>query len=271
MWRIRVGVGTRKRLDSITPRTYFDVFMSSLVHADYEHDSKFALRIALCNSLAYLEAVLIPSYIDPLLASHVIYGARTYHWGWYTAILAPLVFMATFKGLRRAQSRGGRCLWSCLPLLAAEAVAVPFFRPEFPHGGIVTWPTMAALSSLIATWLRYSNIRLDYLANPEVPLAAKIEGIKSVLSAWQAVAIATCAGFFATLVPWAVAIQSNNKLMVTTVEDQVRLNSVTIITMGTVAAIFLIGPIREVIAKVLLVADHFAAVREETTRKIVRT
>jgi len=228
---------------------------------DPKQASQFAMRIAFCNALAYLEAVLIPSYIDPRLTSHVIWGARTYRWGYYTAVLTPIIFAVTYYALRRAKARGWRCFWSCSPLLAGELCALPFFRPEFPHGGIVTWPSVAALSSLVATWLRYSNTSLNYLADPEVPLEAKIEGIKSVLSAWQAVAIATCAGFLATLVPWAVAIQSNNKLMVLSREDQVLLNSFTILAMGTIAVIFLLGPIREVVAKVLMVADQFALVR----------
>jgi hypothetical protein len=232
---------------------------------DRREKAQFALRIAFCNSFAYLEAVLIPSYIDPQLTSHVIWGARTYRWGYYTAVLAPVIFLVTFRALRHANARGWRCFWSCSPLLAGELCALPFFGPEFPHGGIVTWPTVAALSSLIATWLRYSSTSLTYLSDPQVPLEAKIEGIKSALSAWQAVAIATCVGFFAILVPWAVAIQGNNRLMVTSPEDQVRLNSFTTLAMGTIAAIFLLGPIREVIAKVLMVADQFAAVRAVQT------
>ena len=229
---------------------------------DQADDSAYALRIALCNAFAYLEAVLIPCYVDPKLTTHVIYGARHYEWGYYTAFLSPLVFAATFIGIKRARSRGARCKWACLPLLLAEVAALPFFTPEFPHGGIVTWPTVVALSSLVATWLRYASVRLEYLSSRDVPLQAKIEGVKSMLSAWQAVAIATCAGFLATLVPWAVAIQVNNKVMVQSVPDQVRLNSVTIITMGTVAVIFLLGPIREVVAKVLLASEQFAEIRE---------
>src|SRR5439155_15940797 len=126
---------------------------------DPADERAFALRMASGNAIIYLQAVLVACFVDPRLTTHVMYGARHYSWGYATTLLAPTIFLATFFGIRRASSRGARCLAACVPLPAAELAAFPFFLPEFPHGAIVTWPTVVALSGLIATWLRYAAVR----------------------------------------------------------------------------------------------------------------
>jgi hypothetical protein len=226
------------------------------------NDSDFAIRIASMNAAGYFWTVIAITYVDARLKSHVLYGARSYRYGYVSSLLAIPTFIITLHLLRRATTRGRKCLASCLAILAAMLSSLWVFAPEVPHSGLVVWCLMYSIVSLAATWLRYSGPDLSFVQNQEIPLQARLEGLKSILSMWQAIALATSAGFLAGLVPWAVAIQATNSHVVVDQSDLFLLNSAGLMQVILVSVAILLGPIREVVSRVLVIGAEFGAIRE---------
>jgi len=56
-------------------------------------DRFFCLRVAAFSAVGYCSAIASPLWIDPLLCSHVRYGARSYPRGWVWWLFAPLTFV----------------------------------------------------------------------------------------------------------------------------------------------------------------------------------
>ena len=54
------------------------------------------LTVSVFNALGYAIAVSVPTYLDPLLKSHVRYGARTYQAGYWPALISVPILIATY-------------------------------------------------------------------------------------------------------------------------------------------------------------------------------
>lgn len=230
-------------------------------------DNGFAFRIAALNACGFCITVVAITFTDARIPSHVRYGARVYEYGYAVALLAVPVFLATCLLLRRPMRRSWKCFVSCAPLLAAVLGSVWAFKPEIPHAGFATVETLYVLASLVATWLRYSVPDLAFVSNCDIPTSARLEGLKSILGIWQAIAVVTIVGFLGGLVPWGTAITSTNSNMVTQKSDLFLLNAMIISQMIPCSVAFLLGPIREAAAKVLSISAAFANIREPPTRE----
>jgi hypothetical protein len=89
-----------------------------------------------------------------------------------------------------------------LILTAVGAASLPFFRPEFPHGGMTTWTLFLILISLVSCWTRCLPIPHDWLDQKTLSAAIKIERIKEHANIWRTVAISITIGYMAVLIPW---------------------------------------------------------------------
>jgi len=226
-------------------------------------DKQFALRIASVNAIGYALAVVIATFVDARIPSHVRYGARHYRYGYAIAVLAAPVFVVTYLALQRAQTRGWKCFASCAPLIGVVLASLWVFAPEVPHGGIVGWSTGYAVASLTATWLRYSPPDLTFIHDERVPLQARLEGLKSILTMWQVISIAVGAGFLAALVPWATLIPAQNAHVVAQEGDLFFLNEFAMTEMVIVAIAFFVAPIRELVVRLVAISSAFAEFRND--------
>jgi hypothetical protein len=131
------------------------------------------------------------------------------------------------------------------------------FAPEIPHQGVTETCGMYVVTALIAAWLRHSEIDIEYIHDQSLPLSVRLEGLKSAITLWQGLALATCAGFLALLVPWPVAVMNANIHVVGTQADLFLLNSLATLQIGLISISFIIGPIREAVAAVMRLTTTF--------------
>jgi hypothetical protein len=226
-----------------------------------ETKNAFALRVAILSAFGYGITVTATTFVDARIPSHVRFGARDYPYGYASALLALPILMVTFLTLRRDISRGWKCFFSCVPLATVVVGSLWLFMPEFPHAGILGWSFVYLVVALLTTWFRCYDPELSFARDNEIPMQARIEGLKTMASVWQTITIATCAGFLAGLIPWAASIFSANSQVVSSRRDLFFLNSTGLIQMSLCGFAFLLGPIREVVLRVLSITEEFRSIK----------
>jgi hypothetical protein len=177
------------------------------------------------------------------------------------ASLAIPLFATTVGGLVRARTRRTKCVAAAAPLIGAVAASQWAFAPEIPHSGIVTACAVYSITILIATWLRNSEPDVSFIKDPSLPVPVRLEGLKSAITLWQGIAIATCAGFLAGIVPWPVALMNANARVVTEATDLFLLNSLSVLQVGLMTISFVSGPILEAVGTVMKLTARFSEIR----------
>src|SRR6185369_2116576 len=100
----------------------------------------FAVKIASLNALAFACTAAAVTYADARLKTHLAFGARHYPHGYPIAVLAGLFAGATaLLVLAKISSWQLKAVLPALLLASTGALSLPFFLPEFPHGGISIW------------------------------------------------------------------------------------------------------------------------------------
>ena len=84
----------------------------------------FALKVAAVAFVGFMQAILPPIFVDPLLTTHVSYGARFYKFGYWTIPLSVVVLVLTYMSMVVAKNGGWKCFFAWLPLVCVE---VPMF------------------------------------------------------------------------------------------------------------------------------------------------
>jgi hypothetical protein len=224
-------------------------------------DRRFAFKIAVIVAIGFCVSVAGATYVDARIPSHFKYGAREYRYGYWIALLAIPLFSGTLIALSRARTRGWKCVASCGPLIYTVVVSQWAFAPEIPHQGITLNCGMYAITVLLATWLRYTTIDIQYLTDKEVPISVRLEGLKSVITLWQGLALATAGGFLALLVPWPVAVINANTYVASAKADLFLLNSLAMLQIGLISVSFIVAPIREAVVVVMRLTRTFRELR----------
>jgi hypothetical protein len=103
-------------------------------------------------AIAYFVALAGPVFFDPLLSSHVMFPSRHYRY-WYLCLpIYGVLLAAEAFCLRKAQTV--RLLYfSIIIFLAAIALSLPIFVPEFPHGNLVSVGITSAAFSAISIFI----------------------------------------------------------------------------------------------------------------------
>jgi|GEM_PF-3148114 len=220
-------------------------------------DRHFAFKIAVIVAIGFCVSVAGATYVDARIPSHFKYGVRPYRYGYWIALLAIPLFICTLGALSRARTRGWKCAAACGPLIYAVATSQWAFAPEIPHQGITLTCGMYAITVVLATWLRYSTIEIGYIRDQSLPLQVRLEGLKSVITLWQGLALATAGGFLALLVPWPVAVINANTHVAKAEADLFLLNSLAMLQIGLISVSFIVAPIREVVLIVMRLTSTF--------------
>jgi hypothetical protein len=95
-------------------------------------------------AMAYPLAVLAPILLDPRLATHPAFPARTYPRAWlclpiYIFLLGLVLAMFKLKSTTSA------LYWSICAFASAIVISLPIFLPEFPHGNLLAVGTVTSL------------------------------------------------------------------------------------------------------------------------------
>src|SRR5438045_1919593 len=142
---------------------------------DENTDKYFAYKIAAIVSFGLALSTVGATYVDARIPSHVRWGARTYPYGYWVALVSVPLFISTVIALRRATSRTGKCFSASLPLIIAVASIQWAFKPEVPHQGIVSNTAIYAIIVVIATWLHTSQPNTDFLEDHSLSEQVRIE------------------------------------------------------------------------------------------------
>jgi hypothetical protein len=179
-------------------------------------DDGFALKIASLNALAFSITVAGVTYIDARLKSHVAFGARVYPYGYAISLCGgPVLFVATLLVLAKASSWKIKATFPALLLAFMGLLALPFFRPEFPHGGISVWLIQCSLASLLTCYIHFLPFRPDWLASEDISAALKLERLKEYVVLWRTIAISMTIGYMIILLPWSNFIWNQSPHIVT--------------------------------------------------------
>lgn len=209
----------------------------------------YASRISLFSSVGYLFATGYPTIIDPLLTTHVLYGARTYPLGYWIFLFAPLVYIPTYYLLKKK-----KYIISLLPLVIANALSLFNFFPEFPHAWIILLTVMYTAVAFISNSIHFANSDINYVFDISIDRIAKIERLKSSISLWRTIAISIGGGYLALLMPAATLCWSAASYIAT------KQNEIFILQMtgGSHLAIFSLYVLVAPVIESLSMAEKFA-------------
>lgn len=164
-------------------------------------DDWFAVKIAGLNALVFSITLAGIAWIDARLTSHVVFGARTYPYGYPLAAAGgPVVFASTFLVLTRAFSWKVRATVPAAILAGMGLLALPFFLPEFPHGGFV-WLALFSVACLLTCYIHFLPWPA-WLDSEELGASVRWERLKEHVVLWRTIAAAMTVGFMIVLVPW---------------------------------------------------------------------
>jgi hypothetical protein len=233
-----------------------------LLNLSMNNDKKLAFKIAAFNSIGFIIAVSIPTYLDPLLTSDVVYGPRHYTMGYWVNLFAILVFFPTYVSIIKAKVNWQKYIFSCLFLILCGTFVLWNFKPEFPHGNVVLCVIGYSVVSVVTVWIRYTPLHMEYVENNEIAVQARIEGIKSTLNIWKTITYALIANYLTILYYWLKSFQEFNGYVVTKQEEMVLLNISSEIKAGIFLLYVVIGPLKESLYKIWGISREFFKIKE---------
>jgi hypothetical protein len=165
-------------------------------------DAWFAVKVAGLNALAFSITLAGVTWIDARLTSHVAFGARTYPYGYPLAVAGgPVVFASTLLVLTRAFSWKVRATVPAAILAGMGLLALPFFLPEFPHGGVSVWLAQFSVACLLTCYIHFLPWPA-WLDSEELGASVRWERLKEYGVLWRTIAVAMTVGYMIILVPW---------------------------------------------------------------------
>ncbi|MCX7047184.1 MAG: hypothetical protein NTX50_17060 [Candidatus Sumerlaeota bacterium] len=168
---------------------------------------RFIKKIAFFNSFGFTATTVGTTFIDARITT-VLWPPRSYHLGYWIAVAFPIVFLATYFGLKWISSWRAKAIFPSLILFLFGALSLRNFLPEFPHMGICVWVLAYALISFVTCWTYFSPFETSWLFKSNIDAEFKKERIKELITFWRTISVSLAFGYMALFVPWA-AIQWN--------------------------------------------------------------
>lgn len=209
----------------------------------------FAHRIALFNTLGYGFATGIPTYVDPLLKSHVRFGVRQYPLGFWVLLGCPVIYALTLALLRQTRWRLPVAALSSAPLLLCSLLAIWNFAPEFPHAAMVTIIAGHAVVGVVATSIHCRDYDKRSLADHSIACQARIEIAKETIGFWRMATMSIGVACFAAAIPLVDFTQRWNARFLTDPAEQHLLNGVLMLNIGVFSLYVVVGPFYEALKK----------------------
>lgn len=231
-------------------------------------DREFTAKIVLSNSLGLAFLLAATTYIDARLFSHVKYGARIYRWGYLVAVMAGVaVFIATWFSFAKASSPKLKAGLSVGILWAVAIVSMSYFRPEFPHGAIVSWTFYLSLASLLSCVIHYWKFRTGWLSSKRLSDAVKIDRVKHYADLWRTISISVTVGYLAILIPWITFLWNIPPTWVTNPTEQNILRQFGCSLVAGLSMYVLFGIVYEAFAKANEAADLLLSISRDQNRR----
>jgi len=158
---------------------------------------RFALRIGIFNTLAYVLLVSIITYGDSHM-HHVVYGIRNYPFWYYANIFSIIIFILTYKF-----NASNKISVASKPFLTFFSLMIPIalmlwvnFQPEFPHMSIFQFSLGYALVIALTVHAHNYIINFDFIKDDLINERVKIERIRLEYETWFRLIAALMAAYF---------------------------------------------------------------------------
>ena len=226
--------------------------------------TSFRLKMALCQTFAYIWATVPPVFVDPLLFHHVRYGSRQYPKAWYCIIpLSILLLLSTLVVMSRTERTWAPLIPFCVVLVAS----FPFFTPEFPHGNLVMVGLIWLIIAILTLWAHTYTITVGGKAkfeSGEIDTASKIEYVKEMAFFWRTSLIGLAGAFIALTISWLSLTTNLNKETAGGHQDEAFvLDCMHIAGLLLCALILIICPLWEAMKKHRAVAELFFDIKSK--------
>jgi len=228
-------------------------------------DINFRLKLAFCQTFAFIWATVPPVIVDPLLFHHVRYGSRKYPMAFYYIISGSIVLLvSTFIAMSKTTR-----MWAVLiPFVVVLLGALPFFTPELPHGNLVIVGLIWLVIAILTLWAKTYAITVGGKAkfeSGEIDNASKIEYVKEMAFFWRTSLIGLAGSFIALTISWLSLTTNLNKETVGGHQDEAFvLDGMHIAGLLLCALILLICPLWEAMKKHRTVAELFFEIKPPT-------
>jgi hypothetical protein len=219
--------------------------------------NRWGLTVASVYTIGYLYAVLPPAILDPLLTSHVRFGARHYDGLGRVIPCAIAVALGAFLFARRHYNP----LWVGMPLLAAAAYTnIAIMPKELPHIHLVFVCTVWL--SACSTWIWIRGAGDHACASAAASAESPIEYVKEQCTFFRTMAFGLVGAFLALLVAGLLALHGTIASTVTDKREAFLLFILNNVTISAYALLLLFCPAHEAvrawkrIAKYLIPRSH---------------
>jgi hypothetical protein len=162
----------------------------------------FAARIAGFTAVGMAFAVGVPTFVDPRLRTHRVFGARNYPMGYWILLMAPLIFFGMYYAYKIASSTKKKMVFPLLFLIIVGCLSFLNFFPEFPHQNVMCWLLLYFIGDVVSLWVYHQQLRTDYIHSTDILDDAKIELTKESINFWRTSTLSTGVGYLAIVIPW---------------------------------------------------------------------
>ena len=224
-------------------------------------DRALRLKVAFFNAVGLLVAIGSPAVFDPLLTTHVQFGARHYPYVGWLLLLCPVAFVGTYFSLtKRAPIRNPlvSILWVAIPGIGAAFA----FPPERPHFGVLTWTFGYCLLSFLTVFFRQSRDGYLYLEDPDVPFDSKLERLKATISTWQQLTIYSLAGYLAFVIFQISIIWTISQVIVTAQNEKFLFGELCGMQIAIFSVFVIMGPLNEAFQMTLCSTRKLSTLRK---------
>lgn len=224
----------------------------------------FAVKIALFNSLGFSYIVAGVTYVDARLTTHVVFGARQYQAGYPLSVIGGfLIFVGTMLVILKADSWKVKAALPAVICAFVSAVALPFFRPEFPHAGMASWMLQLSLVCLLSCMVHFLPFGTEQLTARDISAQIKMERVKEHANLWRTIAISLTVAYVAVIIPWSSFIWSQPTHIVTNASEAFLLSQSASLALAILSLYMLFGLVYEAFLKANRAADLMFGIRDE--------
>jgi hypothetical protein len=235
--------------------------------------SAFPWRFGAIMVVGYLLATVPQVIIDPLLRSHINYPNRHYPLAYLIAPIAIAVFAATVVAASSLPSRYR--LSAVVPYIAGAILSAPIFKPEIPHGNLVFVSAVWVLLGSVTTWVhgyKIVNPTPDIVNSAQISevvvLQARFEYIKEQTAFWKGLGLGLVAAYLGALITLVQSLHSANTDFISSPKDLLIMNRYINIEIGVLSMFMFVGPIYEILRKVLTTTEFYLDVTEPLKSEI---
>ena len=223
----------------------------------------FAIKIALFSALGFAYITAGVTYVDARLTTHLVYGARYYPAGYCVAVIGGIViFGGTLLVILKFKSWKLKVALPATLFVLTNALALPFFRPEFPHMGMSSWTLQLSIVCFLSCAIHFSPLGAEQLTALNVSTQIKLERVKEHANLWRTISISLTVGYIAVIIPWSNFIWSQPIHIVTDEREAFLLIHSASIALAILSLYMLLGVVYEAFLKAHRAADLMFCIEE---------